>query len=230
MKNSLKGRPVQAPIFEGKEPPQFVALFNIWLSLRMTKKGSSDGISCTYSISGTGVHNNKALQVEAIWKVDLEAKSLQLSAKALYLSKLKECKSDLNQLKKELKRVLSSDTKQSRCGELMKYGIADLHAVSADQRRRLAMSVKRLDQSRNRVRESRRLMLETAEIQGISRFGLFLLMWFVLFGGCLSVDWNLAAVYGFRVFTPFLNFVYLLYFIFGCHWMISLLTVYFKIL
>ncbi|KAG7564267.1 Vesicle transport v-SNARE N-terminal [Arabidopsis suecica] len=208
MKNSLKGRPVQAPIFEGKEPPQFVALFNIWLSLRMTKKGSSDGISCTYSISGTGVHNNKALQVEAnftnkkvssetvrdshlfsfssnsgkkmwkitesksgleeagvlIWKVDLEAKSLQLSAKALYLSKLKECKSDLNQLKKELKRVLSSDTKQSRCGELMKYGIADLHAVSADQRRRLAMSVKRLDQSRNRVRESRRLMLETAEI------------------------------------------------------------------
>ncbi|KAG7559510.1 hypothetical protein ISN45_Aa05g011020, partial [Arabidopsis thaliana x Arabidopsis arenosa] len=63
-----------------------------------------------------------------IWKVDLEAKSLQLSAKAL----------------------------QSRCGELMKYGIADLHAVSADQRRRLAMSVKRLDQSRNRVRESRR--------------------------------------------------------------------------
>ncbi|CAE6074766.1 unnamed protein product [Arabidopsis arenosa] len=225
----------------------------------MTKKGSSDGISWTYSISGTGVHNNKALQVEAnftnkkvssetvrdchlfsfssnsgkkmwkitesksgleeagvligkvdlearslqlsakalylsklkecksdlnqlkkelkrIWKVDLEAKSLQLSAKALYLSKLKECKSDLNQLKKELKRVLSSDTKQSRCGELMKYGIADLHAVSADQRRRLAMSVKRLDQSRNRVRESRRLMLETAEIQGISRFGLFLLM------------------------------------------------------
>ncbi|KAG7552233.1 hypothetical protein ISN45_Aa06g028410 [Arabidopsis thaliana x Arabidopsis arenosa] len=34
MKNSLKGRPVQAPIFEGKVPPQFVALFNIWLSLR----------------------------------------------------------------------------------------------------------------------------------------------------------------------------------------------------
>ncbi|CAE6074775.1 unnamed protein product [Arabidopsis arenosa] len=49
-----------------------------------------------------------------IGKVDLEARSLQLSAKALYLSKLKECKSDLNQLKKELKRVLSSDTKQSR--------------------------------------------------------------------------------------------------------------------
>ncbi|CAL9247946.1 unnamed protein product, partial [Arabidopsis halleri] len=75
MKNSLTGRPVQAPIFEGKEPPQFVALFNIWLSLRMTKKGSSDGISCTYSISGTGVHNNKALQVEAkMWKIT-ESKS-----------------------------------------------------------------------------------------------------------------------------------------------------------
>ncbi|CAH8267273.1 unnamed protein product [Arabidopsis lyrata] len=63
-----------------------------------------------------------------IWKVDLEARSLQLSAKAFSLV----------------------------CGELMKYGIADLHVVSADQRGRLAMSVKRLDQSRNRVRESRR--------------------------------------------------------------------------
>ncbi|EFH53519.1 predicted protein [Arabidopsis lyrata subsp. lyrata] len=101
----------QAPIFEGKEPPQFVALSNLWLSLRMTKKGSSDGISCTYSISGTGVHNNKALQVEAkMWKIT-------------------ESKSGLEE--------------------------ADV-LVSADQRGRLAMSVKRLDQSRNRVRESRR--------------------------------------------------------------------------
>ncbi|XP_020878378.1 vesicle transport v-SNARE 12 isoform X2 [Arabidopsis lyrata subsp. lyrata] len=36
--------------------------------------------------------------------------------------------------------------------------------VSADQRGRLAMSVKRLDQSRDRVREIRRLMPETEEV------------------------------------------------------------------
>ncbi|XP_020877594.1 vesicle transport v-SNARE 12-like [Arabidopsis lyrata subsp. lyrata] len=41
--------------------------------------------------------------------------------------------------------------------------------VSADQRGRLAMSVKRLDQSKDRVREIRRLMLETEEV-GISVF------------------------------------------------------------
>ncbi|XP_020878376.1 villin-3 isoform X1 [Arabidopsis lyrata subsp. lyrata] len=52
MKNSLKGRPVQARIFGGKEPPQFVAVFQHMVVLkgglssgyknRMTEKGSSD--------------------------------------------------------------------------------------------------------------------------------------------------------------------------------------------
>ena len=46
---------------------------------------------------------------------------------------------------------------------------ADLHdcQVSADQSGRLAMSMERLDQSSDRIRESRRLMLETEEV-GIS--------------------------------------------------------------
>ncbi|CAE6125832.1 unnamed protein product [Arabidopsis arenosa] len=120
---------------------------------RLTEKGSSDGISCTYSsIRKFSVHRHarscyilwchrtraftgekkwkitviKSSLEEAdvlIWKMDLEARSLQPSAKA----------------------------------------------VSADQRGRLAMSVKRLDQSRDRVREIRRLMLETEEV-GISVF------------------------------------------------------------
>ncbi|VVB06037.1 unnamed protein product [Arabis nemorensis] len=81
MTNSLKGRPVQARIFEGKEPPQFVALFEHMVVLKgglssgyknsLTEKGSPDE---TYSpesialiqVSGTGVHNNQALQVEAV--------------------------------------------------------------------------------------------------------------------------------------------------------------------
>ncbi|CAH2063838.1 unnamed protein product [Thlaspi arvense] len=81
MTNSLKGRPVQARIFEGKEPPQFVALFQHMVVLKgglssgyknsMTEKGSPDETYTPESIaliqvSGTGVHSNKALQVEAV--------------------------------------------------------------------------------------------------------------------------------------------------------------------
>nr|VDD57665.1 unnamed protein product [Brassica oleracea] len=81
MTNSLKGRPVQARIFEGKEPPQFVALFEHMVVLKgglssgykncMTEKGSPDETYTRESIaliqvSGTGVHNNKALQIEPV--------------------------------------------------------------------------------------------------------------------------------------------------------------------
>ncbi|XP_010504669.1 PREDICTED: villin-3 [Camelina sativa] len=81
MTNSLKGRPVQVRIYEGKEPPQFVALFQHMVVLKgglssgyknsMTEKGSSDETYTPESIaliqvSGTGVHNNKALQVETV--------------------------------------------------------------------------------------------------------------------------------------------------------------------
>ncbi|KAH0851213.1 hypothetical protein HID58_005714 [Brassica napus] len=130
-----------------------------------------------------------------IRKMDLEARSLQPSAKATCLAKLREYKSDLNQLKKEFKRVSSPDVNQSAREELMESGMADplsvyidpllpffvssLYAeesklelvfpfqVSADQRERLAMSVERLDQSSDRIRESRRTMMETEEL-GVS--------------------------------------------------------------
>lgn len=102
-----------------------------------------------------------------IRKMDLEARSLQPSAKATCLAKLREYKSDLNQLKKEFKRVSSPDVNQSSREELMESGMADPLSVSADQRERLAMSVERLDQSSDRIRESRRTMMETEEL-GVS--------------------------------------------------------------
>ncbi|KAG2252744.1 hypothetical protein Bca4012_100337 [Brassica carinata] len=61
--------------------------------------------------------------------MDLEARSLQPSAKALCLSKLREYKSDLNQLKKDFKRVSSPYANQSTCEELMEPGMADVHAM-----------------------------------------------------------------------------------------------------
>ncbi|KAI4348687.1 hypothetical protein L6164_009380 [Bauhinia variegata] len=81
MFNSLKGRPVQGRIFEGKEPPQFVALFQPMVVFKgglssgyktfIEEKGLADETYTAESvalirISGTSVHNNKAVQVDAV--------------------------------------------------------------------------------------------------------------------------------------------------------------------
>ncbi|XWS43130.1 hypothetical protein CRYUN_Cryun16bG0075900 [Craigia yunnanensis] len=81
MSNSFKGRPVQGRVFEGKEPPQFIALFQPMVVLKgglstgykksVADKGLTDETytaDCVaiFCISGTSVHNNKALQVDAV--------------------------------------------------------------------------------------------------------------------------------------------------------------------
>ncbi|KAF5473270.1 hypothetical protein F2P56_009894 [Juglans regia] len=81
MFNSLKGRPVQGHIFQDKEPPQFVALFQPMVVLKgglssgykksIAGKGLVDETYMTDSvalirISGTSVHNNKTVQVDAV--------------------------------------------------------------------------------------------------------------------------------------------------------------------
>ncbi|KAJ4823941.1 Villin-2 [Turnera subulata] len=81
MSNSLKGRPVQGRIFQGKEPPQFIALFQPMVILmgglssgyknNLAEKELSDETytpDCValFRISGTSVHNNKAVQVDAV--------------------------------------------------------------------------------------------------------------------------------------------------------------------
>ncbi|OAY75400.1 Vesicle transport v-SNARE 13 [Ananas comosus] len=102
-----------------------------------------------------------------IRKMDLEARSLQPSVKAGLLAKLREYKSDLNNLKSELKRITSANPKQAAREELLESGMADTLAVSADQRGRLLMSTERLNQTTDRVKDSRRTMLETEEL-GVS--------------------------------------------------------------
>lgn len=100
-----------------------------------------------------------------IRKMDLEARSLQPSVKAVLLAKLREYKADLNKLKREVKKI-SSGNQVSR-EELLESGMADGHAVSMDQRQRVAMSTERLNQSSDRITESRRTMLETEDL-GVS--------------------------------------------------------------
>lgn len=79
--NSLKGRPVLGRVFQGKEPPQFVAIFQPMLVLKgglstgyknyIADKGLNDETYTADSValirlSGTSVHNNKAVQVDAV--------------------------------------------------------------------------------------------------------------------------------------------------------------------
>ncbi|KAL6902114.1 hypothetical protein ACP4OV_004990 [Aristida adscensionis] len=81
MWNSLKGRPVLGRIYQGKEPPQFVALFQPMVILKggissgykklVEQKGLKDetySVDCValIQISGTSVHNNKTLQVDPV--------------------------------------------------------------------------------------------------------------------------------------------------------------------
>lgn len=81
MCNSLKGRPTLGRIYQGKEPPQFVALFEPMVVLKgglssgyknyIADKGLNDETYTSESvalirISGTSVHNNIAIQVDAV--------------------------------------------------------------------------------------------------------------------------------------------------------------------
>ncbi|EPS60001.1 hypothetical protein M569_14804, partial [Genlisea aurea] len=103
-----------------------------------------------------------------IRKMDLEARSLQPTLKATFLAKLREYKSDLNKLKKEVKKLtISKSNLSSPHDDLLESGMAGPHEASANQRERLAMSTERLNQSTDRLRDTRRAALETEEL-GVS--------------------------------------------------------------
>ncbi|XP_028753679.1 vesicle transport v-SNARE 13-like isoform X1 [Neltuma alba] len=102
-----------------------------------------------------------------IRKMDLEARSLQPNIKATLLAKLREYKTDLNTLKNEVKRISSTNTNLAARDELLESGDADALMVSNDQKGRLLMSTERLNQSADRIKASRKTMLETEEL-GVS--------------------------------------------------------------
>ncbi|KAI6683156.1 hypothetical protein NL676_029069 [Syzygium grande] len=103
----------------------------------------------------------------SIRKMDLEARSMQPSVKATLLAKLREYKTDLNNLKADVKRLTSPNANLAARDELLESGMADAMMVSADQKGRLLMSTERLNHSTDRIKESRRTMLETEEL-GVS--------------------------------------------------------------
>ena len=71
----------------------------------------------------------KHLFLPQIRKMDLEARSLQPSVKAMLLAKIREYKTDLNNLKNEVKRVTSGNTNQAARDGLLESGMADAMMV-----------------------------------------------------------------------------------------------------
>ncbi|KAH9618859.1 hypothetical protein KSS87_000878 [Heliosperma pusillum] len=110
----------------------------------------------------TGLEAAEAL----IRKMDLEARTLQPNVKVMVLAKLREYKNDLNNLKSEVKRLSSIDSQAAR-DALLESGMADALMASADQRGRLLKSTERVNQSTDRIKQSRRTMQETEDI-GVS--------------------------------------------------------------
>ncbi|KAF5735558.1 vesicle transport v-SNARE 13-like [Tripterygium wilfordii] len=150
-------------VFEGYE--RQYCEFSANLSRKCTAAAALDGEKKKQKISEikAGVDEAETL----IRKMDLEARSLQPNVKAALLAKLREYKSDLNNLKSEVKRIASGNASLAARDELLESGMADALTASADQRGRLMMSTERLNHSSDRVKESRKTMLETEEL-GVS--------------------------------------------------------------
>eukprot|EP00246_Nothoceros_aenigmaticus_P007399 TRINITY_DN2115_c0_g1_i1.p1 TRINITY_DN2115_c0_g1~~TRINITY_DN2115_c0_g1_i1.p1 ORF type:complete len:168 (+),score=23.49 TRINITY_DN2115_c0_g1_i1:342-845(+) len=98
--------------------------------------------------------------------MDLEARSLQPTLKSALLTKLREYKSDLNNLKRDVKKSAAMDSAASR-DALLEAGRAAELKTSSDQREQLLASTDRLNQTGDRIKESRRTLMETEEL-GVS--------------------------------------------------------------
>ncbi|KAB1223017.1 Vesicle transport v-SNARE 13 [Morella rubra] len=150
-------------VFEGYER-QYCELSEN-LSRKCTSAGALNGEQKKQKVADikSGIDEAESL----IRKMDLEARSLQPNVKAVLLVKLRGYKSDLNNLKGEVKRIVSGNLNPAARDELLESGMADAITASADQRTRLMMSTERLGKTGDRVKESRRTMLETEEL-GVS--------------------------------------------------------------
>lgn len=150
-------------VFEGYERQYCELSAN--LSKKCTAAGALDGEQKKQKVSEikNGIDEAESL----IRKMDLEARSLQPNVKVLLLAKLREYKSDLNNLKSEVKRLVTGNLNAAARDELLESGMADTLTASADQRARLMASTERLDKTSDRIKEGRRTMLETEEL-GVS--------------------------------------------------------------
>ncbi|KAL0327479.1 UNVERIFIED_CONTAM: Vesicle transport v-SNARE 13 [Sesamum angustifolium] len=89
------------------------------LSKKITSANLLDGEQKKQKISEVvgGFEDGEAL----IRKMDLEARSLPPSVKTMLLAKLREYKTDLNNLKMDVKRITSANTNQAARDELLEW-------------------------------------------------------------------------------------------------------------
>ncbi|XP_057743297.1 vesicle transport v-SNARE 13-like [Arachis stenosperma] len=111
----------------------------------------------------SGIDEAKVL----IRKIVLEARSLQPNVKAVVLAKLQEYKSDLNNIKSEVKKIVASNLNPSARDELLESSMVYVVTASADQRERLMASTERLNKPGDRIKDSKRIMFETEDL-GVS--------------------------------------------------------------
>ncbi|CAM6088451.1 unnamed protein product [Calypogeia fissa] len=138
----------------------------------------SDKISrkCVSSALATGEEKKQMLveikngldEAESlIRRMDLEARNLPPTQKATLLAGLRAHKADLTNLKREAKKTLAARDGFAARDELLERGMADSDTLSADQRARLLTATERLNQSGDRIKDSKRALLETESL-GVS--------------------------------------------------------------
>ncbi|KAF8049966.1 hypothetical protein N665_2081s0006 [Sinapis alba] len=151
-------------VFEGYERQYCDLSAN--LSKKCTSALALDGEQKKQKLSEikSGVEDAETL----LKKMDLEVRSLPPNVKSSLLVKLREYKSDLNNFKSEVKRIITSgNLNASARDELLEAGMADTMTASTDQRSRLMMSTDRLSRTTDRIKDSRKTMLQTEEL-GVS--------------------------------------------------------------
>lgn len=117
-------------VFEGYERQYCELSANI--SRRCSSASLLDGEERKQQISELKVALDEADGL--IRKMDLDARTLQPSVKAMLLAKLREYKSDLNNLKREVKRMSSPNANQASREELLEAGMADARMVCLESR------------------------------------------------------------------------------------------------
>ncbi|KAJ7525160.1 hypothetical protein O6H91_17G039500 [Diphasiastrum complanatum] len=150
-------------IFEGYER-QYCEL-STSLARKCSSVGALDGEQKKQKLLElkTGLDEGESL----IRRMDLEARSLPPTQKASLLAKLREYKSDLNNLKREVKKSSTVHDPLASRDELLEAGLGDSITTSGDERGRMLMATERLNHSGERIKESKRVLLETEEI-GVS--------------------------------------------------------------
>ncbi|ORY05844.1 V-snare-domain-containing protein [Basidiobolus meristosporus CBS 931.73] len=99
---------------------------------------------------------------EIVEQMEMEVFNLPQASRTRFQARLRGYKSELGNLKRDLKRISSSSGEREEL--LLGHTTLDLDSVSMDQRARLLSGTERLSDSSRRLQDSHRLALETESV------------------------------------------------------------------